>query len=268
MQQRNYSPNTINTYLGCISSLSKHYNKSPDLLTTAQINHYLHYCITEKDMSHSMVNQTISAYKVLLENVLKRKWMPLEFPRPKKEKHLPEVLSKQEVALIFKRTANLKHRTLLMLAYSAGLRISEVLNLKPVDIDSSRMQIRIRQSKGHKDRTVILSEQILAQLRIYWKKYKPLHYLFEGQIPGQRYSQRSVQHILKKSVAMASIKRIVTFHTLRHSFATHMVEDGVDVIVIQRLLGHNSLKTTSVYLHLRTYDINKVKSPFDTLKLD
>jgi site-specific recombinase XerD len=265
MQQKNYSPRTIKSYLSCLTQLSRHYGKSPELLSVQQINDFLHHSVTDKGLSNSLINQTIGALKVLFVNVLKREWQMLDFPRPRREMHLPAVLSKDEIARLIQVTRNLKHRTIIMLAYSAGLRLNEVLSLKPADIDSQRMQIIIRQGKGHKDRTVILSMQILHQLRAYWKAYKPLVYLFEGDRPSQPYSQRSVQQLLKRSVRLACITKSVSFHTLRHSFATHLVEDGVDVIIIQRLLGHRSLRTTTVYLHLQNYDINKIKSPLDTL---
>jgi site-specific recombinase XerD len=265
MQQKNYSPRTIKSYLSCLTQLSRHYGKSPELLSVQQINDFLHHSVTDKGLSNSLINQTIGALRVLFVNVLKREWQMLDFPRPRPEIHLPSVLSKEEIARLIQVTRNLKHRTIIMLAYSAGLRLNEVLSLKPADIDSQRMQIIIRQGKGHKDRTVILSMQILHQLRAYWKAYKPLVYLFEGERPSQPYSQRSVQYLLKRSVRLAGITKSVSFHTLRHSFATHLVEDGVDVIIIQRLLGHRSLRTTTVYLHLQNYDINKIKSPLDTL---
>lgn len=267
MQQRNFSENTIRTYLGCLSSLAKHFNKSPDLLTVKQINEYLHYCITVKGLSNSMINQTIGSLRVLDIYVLKREWNPIDFPRPRSEKHLPSVLSKDEVERIIKVTKNLKHKAIIMLAYSAGLRLNEILRLRAEDFDSSRMQVLVKQSKGHKDRNVILSEKVLSVLRDYWKIYRPITYLFESYIPGRPYSERSVQNLFNRSVERAGITKPVSFHTLRHSFATHLVEDGVDVIIIQRLLGHSNLKTTSVYLHLQNYDINQVKSPLDNLHL-
>jgi integrase/recombinase XerD len=267
MQQRNFSPRTIRNYLSCLSSLAKHYHKSPDLLTVKQINDFLHYCITDKGLSNSLINQTIGALKVLFVNVLRRPWEALDFPRPRPEKRLPSVLSKDEVARIIKVTRNLKHRTIIMLAYSAGLRMGEILSLTPSDIDSQRMQILVRQAKGHKDRNVILSHQVLLQLRVYWKEFRPRVYLFEGYPGSKPYSARSVQNSFKRSVKLAGITRQVSFHTLRHSFATHLVEDGTDVVIIQRLLGHSCLRTTSVYLHLQNYDINKVKSPLENLNL-
>lgn len=265
MQQRNYCKRTINSYIGTMVHLSQYYKKSPDLLTVKEVNDYIHYCITERGLSTSFTNQLIGAFKILTVNVLKREWVTLDYPRPRYEKRLPAVLSKEEISKIIEVTKNLKHKTIIMLAYSAGLRISEVINLKPADIDSQRMQILVHQGKGHKDRNVVLSEVILEQLRMYWKKYRPEVYLFEGYTDGLPYAARSIQCVFKKSLKLTGITKPASFHTLRHSYATHLVEDGVSVIIIQRLLGHKNLKSTSVYLHLQHYDISKIKSPLDTL---
>ena len=267
MQQRNFSKRTIKTYLCCLRGLAKHYKKSPDLLTVKEVNDYIHYCMTTKGLSNSLANQIIGAFRILTINVLKRDWIALDFPRPRREKHLPSVLSKEEIIRIINVTKNLKHQTIIMLGYSAGLRVGEVLSLKPADIDSQRMQINIRQAKGNKDRNVVLADLILVQLRKYWKTYKPQTYLFEGYYGGHQYSASSIQTLFKRSAKLAGINRPVSFHTLRHSYATHLLEDGVELIIIQRLLGHANLKTTSVYLHLQQYNINKVKSPLDTLNV-
>jgi len=267
MQQRNFSPRTIKTYLSCMSQMTKHYNTSPDLLTVKQVNAYLLYLIKDLKRSKSLVNQVIGAYKLLTVYVLKRKWKEFDIPRPKRERRLPTVLSKEEVIRIIKATRNLKHKTFIMLTYSAGLRLNEVLNLKLSDINSDRMQIMIRQAKGHKDRNVMLSGPILEQLRVYWKEYRPAVYLFEGCKSHRPLSGRSAQELFQKSVKLAGIRRHVTLHTLRHSFATHLVENGVDIIVVQRLLGHSYLSTTSGYLHLQNYDVNGISSPIDDLAL-
>jgi len=267
MQQKNFSENTIRTYIGCLGSMAKNLNKSPDLLTVSEINEYFLRSFVGKKLGGSAIRQTIGALKILYVYVLKRNWNKIDFPRPKAEKKYPNILSKEDVKSIINVTRNLKHKTLIMLAYSSGLRLGELLNLRLEDIDSKRMQILVKQAKGHKDRNVILSPLILTQLRIYWKEYQPVNYLFEGFSRNRKYSYRSAQNIIKRSVQLAGIKRKVTFHTLRHSFATHLVEDGVDVIIVQRLLGHTTLKTTSVYLHLQNYDISKVQSPLDTLIL-
>jgi len=250
-----------------MSQMTKHYNTSPDLLTVKQVNAYLLYLIKDLKRSKSLVNQVIGAYKLLTVYVLKRKWKEFDIPRPKRERRLPTVLSKEEVIRIIKATRNLKHKTFIMLTYSAGLRLNEVLNLKLSDINSDRMQIMIRQAKGHKDRNVMLSGPILEQLRVYWKEYRPAVYLFEGCKSHRPLSGRSAQELFQKSVKLAGIRRHVTLHTLRHSFATHLVENGVDIIVVQRLLGHSYLSTTSGYLHLQNYDVNGISSPIDDLAL-
>mgnify|MGYP001559190347 CR=1 FL=1 len=266
MQLKGYSKNTITTYIECLVNLSNHYNVSPDLLTVEQIREYIHYKLTEKKLSKSWMNQTISALKILFCQVLKREWSHLDIPRPRREKKLPVILSREEVSELINVTTNLKHRAILMLTYSAGLRLSEVSNLKIGDVDSKRMLLRILQAKGFKDRYSILSPVALDLLRDYWKRYRPSTWLFPTK-PGQAVSQRTVQKIFKNSLHKAGIKKQVGIHSLRHSFATHLMEQGVSLPIIQQLLGHKSLKTTSIYLHVQQYSIHAVKSPLDTLSL-
>jgi site-specific recombinase XerD len=176
------------------------------------------------------------------------------------------VLSEEEVSRLFAATNNLKHKALLMLIYSAGLRISEALQMKISDIDSNRMQITIRQGKGKKDRTGLLSEQMLTILRSYYQLYEPRQYLFEGS-SGGKYSTRSAQQVLRQACQRAGIHKKVTLHTLRHSFATHLLEAGTDLRYIQVLLGHSSSKTTEIYTHVSTKALKDIKSPLDRLKL-
>lgn len=266
MQIKGHSSRTVNTYTKCILALAVHYNTSPDLLTTEQIRQYIHFRLIEKSISKSWLNQFISALKILFCDVLKREWKHLDIPRPRREKKLPVVLAKEEVSQIINVTANLKHRAILMLTYSAGLRLSEVSNLKIGDVDSRRMMLRIVQAKGFKDRYCILSPVALDLLRIYWKRYRPSVWLFQTK-PGQAVAQRTVQQIFKNSLHKAGIKKQVGIHSLRHSFATHLLEQGVSLPIIQQLLGHKSLKTTSVYLHVQQFSIQAVKSPLDTLSL-
>ncbi|MCY7352215.1 MAG: tyrosine-type recombinase/integrase [Cytophagaceae bacterium] len=185
---------------------------------------------------------------------------------PAKERQLPVVLNSDEITRIFAQLKNLKHRTVLMLIYSAGLRISEAINLKIKDIDSKRMQIRIEQSKGKKDRYTLLSQKALLLLREYYQEYKPVNYLFEGQ-DSPTYSAKSIQLILKRACEQAGIKKHVTVHTLRHSFATHLLENGTDLRYIQLLLGHESSKTTEIYTHLTTKGFDQIKSPLDSLDI-
>jgi len=268
LESRNYSKRTVKTYVGSISLLSRHYNLSPDMITSEQLKEYLHICISEKNCSVSYINQTIGAFKILHKDILGRDWDSLKIKRPRRETKLPVILSKQEVKKIIEAPRNIKHRAILSLTYSSGLRKSEVINLKPRDIDSDRMQIRVVGGKGKKTRYTILSAQILEQLRIYYKLYKPSNYLFEGQKKGMPISDTTISAIFNQSLKKTGIKKLATFHTLRHCFATHMLEQGINLRVIQMLLGHNSLKTTSVYLHVSNVDLNNIKSPLDSLDLD
>ena len=212
------------------------------------------------------MNQLVSALKILYCQVLKREWDPIDIPRPRRENKLPVVFSRDEVKAIINVTRNLKHRTLLMLTYSAGLRLSEVKNLKIGDIDSQRMQIKILQAKGYKDRWAVLSPIVLDMLRQYWKMYHPSVWLFETK-PGKSLADKTVQHIFKNALRKSGVKKDAGIHCLRHSFATHLMEQGVALPVIQQMLGHKSLRTTSVYLHVQQYSIDTIKSPLDSLSL-
>jgi len=186
--------------------------------------------------------------------------------RPRREKFLPEVLSEEEVKAIIGSILNLKHKCMIMTAYSAGLRVGELLNLRPVDIDSKRMLIRVFQGKGRKDRVTLLSEKLLELLRKYYRQYHPHDYLFQG-ISGGRYSERSIQLVLKRACKDVGIKKHVTMHTLRHSFATHLLEHNTDLRYIQELLGHTNPKTTEIYTHITTKGLDQLKSPLDNLDL-
>jgi site-specific recombinase XerD len=266
MQIKGYSSRTIETYTKCILSLALHYNTSPELLSTEQIRHYIHYRLTEKNVSKSWQNQFVSALKILFCEILKREWTDMDIPRPRREKKLPVVLAREEVKKLLDVTINLKHRAILTLTYSAGLRLSEVSNLKITDVDSKRMALRITQAKGFKDRYCVLSPVALNLLREYWTKYRPSLWLFQAK-NKQPLSSRTIQHVFKNALRKAGIQKQVGIHSLRHSFATHLMEQGVSLPIIQQLLGHKSLKTTSVYLHVQQYSIEAVKSPLDALVL-
>ena len=205
--------------------------------------------------------------KFYYEKVLDKPVEKYYVPRPRKEKKLPEVLSEQEVTKILKQIKNLKHKCIIYLIYSAGLRLTEAVHLKISDIQSDRKQIFIRSAKGNKDRYVILSDIILELLRKYYKVYHPKKWLFEG-LPGKQFSKRKIQRILKEAVGKAGIKKKATTHTLRHSFATHLLEHGTDLRYIQELLGHKSSKTTEIYTHVTHTAKNKIVSPLDNLDLD
>ena len=230
--------------------------------TAAEINNYILNLVELKNISMSQQNQRINAIKFYYEKVLGREKEYYELYRPNKEHKLPKVLSKNEVKNILNSCNNIKHKCILMLIYSAGLRRSELLNLEVSDIDSGRMVITIRGAKGKKDRISLLSENILELLREYYIKYKPKKYLFEGQ-SGGKYSPTSVANILRKSAIKSGIKKNVTPHMLRHSFATHLLEQGTDLRYIQELLGHNSSKTTEIYTHISKNAIDRIRNPID-----
>lgn len=245
--------------------MSKHFGKSPEHISIAELKTYLFQKVEAKKISASGINQTISAFKVLFKDVLGRDWDPVKIKRPRRPKPLPVVFSKEEISLILGRLRNRKHYCLVALAYASGLRLSEVTALKFDDIDGDRMQLRVRCGKGNKDRYTLLPKGLLEKLREYYRYYRPKAYLFEGQTAGSAYGNSSAQHVLKKALRECGIKKQASFHTLRHSFATHLLEQGTNLRVIQELMGHRSLKTTSVYLHVSNFEPSQIKSPLDEL---
>ncbi|MBT3244780.1 MAG: site-specific integrase [Bacteroidetes bacterium] len=260
-----YSMNTVKTYNACFSEFINYFStKEINEISQQDIQAFLLYLVQERQVSSSYQNQAINAIKFYFEKVLNGPRRIYYIERPRKEKILPSVLGEDEVKRILEQVKNLKHKCLLMTCYSGGLRISEVLNLKPIDIDSNRMLINIRGGKGKKDRVTLLSVKLLELLREYYRIYKPNDYLFAGQMGG-KYSERSAQLVLKKAAKNAGIKRRVTLHTLRHSFATHLLENGTDIRYIQSLLGHSSPKTTQIYTHITTRGIDQIKNPLDNL---
>ena len=263
MELRGYSPSTIKSYIDCVARYSRHYSKSPKDLRNEDIRSYLTYLLKEKTISTSGMNQAYSSLKVIYTMVLEREW-DATIPRMKRVKSIPVVLSKNEVQEILSVHFNIKHRIILKLLYSAGLRISELRNLKITDIDSKRKVIRIKQGKGKKDRYTILSKFLLLELRAYWQEYRPKIWLFNGA-DGGKYSTRSVQHIFVKAKKKARITKECSCHTLRHSFATHLLEIGTDIFTIKELLGHSSIKTTTIYLHISNKHIKSIEDPLKFL---
>jgi len=261
--RKGYSPKTVKNYLNHLNSYLDYSDNAVDIMN---INQYLLYLLEEKNLSHSYTNQAVNAIKAYLKvsQICSYKEV-MKIQRPKKEKKLPKVLSKKEVKRIFDVLNNEKHITELMLAYSCGLRVSEVATMKLKAIDSERMLIIIKQGKGRKDRVTNLSEKMLKQLRIYYKQYKPKMWLFEGQKETKHISTRSLQNVFNAAVKKAKINKDVTFHSLRHSFATHLLESGVDLRYIQELLGHSSSKTTEIYTHVSQKSIQGIPNPLDTL---
>lgn len=266
LELKNYSPRTRSCYLTWMRSFALHFHRSPDGMGDPEIREYLHYLIQEKKASQSGISQAYSALKFFYETTLKRDWNGFRIPRAQMGKRLPVVLSSREVQAIFSATRNLKHRAALMTIYSAGLRVSEVVHLKVSDIDSQRMTIRVQQGKGQKDRYTLLSQRTLEVLREYWKEYRPSGWLFPRKPETEPPSVSAVQRVFGKVLLQAGIKKPASVHTLRHSFATHLLEAGTDLYHIQRLLGHTTPKTTAIYLHLSRKNLGGVTSPLDLLE--
>lgn len=264
LEEKRYSKNTINTYAEVTTFFIQYcYLKNDFDYRKRLIEQFNYDFIVKNKKSISYQNQCINGIKKYLEykNYLVQ---DLAIQRPKKEKKLPIVLSTDEVKLLLDSTYNLKHKTLLSLLYSGGLRIGEALNLKLHDIDSQRMLIHIKNAKGKKDRYTLLAPSFLVMLREYYQQYKPTLFLFEGQ-NGSTYTSTSAQKLLKRSLHKAGIKKKATLHTLRHSFATHLLENGTDIRYIQELLGHSSPKTTMIYTHISSKKLSNIKNPFESL---
>ncbi len=265
----NYSLSTIRTYHSLLLRfLNAHKDKgleSINAFSEEAINAYHRSMVQAGTYSVSFVNQSINAVKFYYQRVLLRHEVQLnQVERPEKPERLPQVLSKQDVLKILSVTENLKHRCMLQLLYAGGLRIGEVINLKLTDVQSDRNLLLIRGGKGKKDRTTLLSQKLLESLRAYYKQYKPKLWLFEGQAGGQ-YTVESIRNVFRASKAKAGVKAPATPHTLRHSFATHLLEQGTDLRYIQVLLGHRSSKTTEIYTHITTHALDKITSPLDNL---
>ena len=265
LQLRNYAPNTITVYIRCVAQFAQHFRLSPDRLGLEHIRQYQLFLVRQKKVSWALFNQTVCALRFLYRHILHRDWMIEYILYPRREDKLPVVLSPAEVAAVFEATHNLKHRTILMTIYAAGLRVSEVTHLRLSDIDSQRQVIRIRQGKGHKDRQVMLSPKLLEALRIYWKSYRPKVWLFPGESPERPLSSETVWRVCHQAGEAAHLSKPISPHTLRHCFATHLLEDTIDLRRIQVLLGHRHLKTTSRYLHVSNLAVRTTVSPLERL---
>jgi len=262
---KRYSNRTIQNYISLLSSFFNYFPETDERsIGISEIETYNEEVILKKNYSASYQNQLISAVKAYYKRIHGMELRLEDIERPKLPKRIPTVLSPREVKKIIDSTNNLKHKAIISTIYSAGLRVGEACNLCISDIDSVRMVIHIRSAKGNKDRMVNLSEKLLILLRTYYVQYRPKKYLFEGWEHG-KYSTRSVGQLLKKAVQRAKIRKHVTVHTRRHSFATHLVESGTDIHYIQRLLGHTNIKTTTIYIHIAKEKIASIRSPFDDL---
>lgn len=268
MELKHLSERTIGTYLKCVEDFVIHYGKSPVDMGHDAISDFLYHLLKEKEASQSRINQHYSALKLFYQTTLGRDWEALKIPRSKREKRLPEVLSKEEVWSIFEQVQNLKYLAILMTTYSGGLRLSEVINLKVSDIDSQRMLIHVRQGKGRKDRYTLLGKKALDILRIYYKDTRPKDWLFPSTSLDKPIGPSAVQKTFHEALAKTKIMKKATVHTLRHSFATHLLEDGVELPYIQKYLGHSDVRTTSIYLHVANKKHIKVVSPIDLIEED
>jgi len=265
LELKGYSPNTQKSYLKSIEKFAQYYSKSPEVLGADQIRGYLHYLATNSETGASTLDILYSALKFLYETTLEQDWSIKKFPRTKRPKRLPILLAPSEIKMLFNAATNPKHKAILMTLYGAGLRASEVAHLQVSDIDSKTMQIRVRQAKGKKDRYTLLSIENLKILRTYWLHCKPTLWLFPGATPDIPLTGKAVGLLFAKAKRQANIKKSVSPHTLRHCFATHLLEAGTSIYHIQHLLGHSHPKTTSVYIHLTRKDILHVISPLDRL---
>ncbi|HET8828878.1 MAG TPA: tyrosine-type recombinase/integrase [Pelobium sp.] len=266
LNTKRYSTNTVKTYSEALQIFLFYYNDKivKDINNQDVVAFYNDY-ILEKKLSVSFQNQIVNAIKLYFKTIKETAINVDKIYRPKREKLLPNVLSKEEVKRILNAHSNIKHKAMLCLIYSCGLRRSELLALKPNDIDSKRNLVIIRQAKGKKDRIAPLSPAILEMLREYYKVHKPTLWLFEGRDPNTAYDERSLGLVLKQAVEKANIKKPVSLHWLRHSYATHLLESGTDLRYIQEILGHKSSRTTEIYTHVSTKSLQNVKSPFDDL---
>ena len=267
MRMRRMSPRTIDTYIYHVANFASFFGKSPQLITTEEVRRCQLHLINEKHVSWSAYNQVVCALRFLYRITLKMDTVVPDIPFPRTEHKLPVILSTDEVLRFLSSITSLKYRAILMTAYAAGLRLSEVINLKVSDIDSGRMVIRIQQGKGRKDRYVMLSPVRLPVLRRYWRAARPTSWLFPSKVPGQPISDSAIQKACKRAARDAGLTKDVTVRMLRHCFATHLLEAGANIRLIQTLLGHNSVHTTERYTHVSTDTVCATPSPLDLLAL-
>lgn len=266
MTHKRYSESSVKTYIQAITIFLKFVQPKTSVeVTNDDMVRFVHQYLIPRKLSLSYQNQAVNAARLFFKTIQGSKLITEQIERPRREHKLPNVLSKEEVKRILEAPANIKHRTMLSLIYACGLRRSELLNLKPENIDSKRHLLIILKAKGKKDRIVPISDKVIEMLREYYKIFKPKIWLFEGQNIGEQYSEKSIQSVLKQAIEKAKIKKPVTLHWMRHSYATHLLESGTDLRYIQELLGHKNSKTTEIYTHVTEKSLQKIKSPFDDL---
>lgn len=265
MQLRRLSPRTQQCYVSAVFDLTKHYMVSPDRISNQQIQDYVLHLMNERKLAWSTVDSRVAALKFFYGSTLNRSSIHVAIPPRRSEKRLPEILSAEELLRLFGCVDNLKHRLLLETTYAAGLRVSETVRLKIKDIDSGRMTIRVEKGKGNKDRYTILSPRLLQDLRAYWRQYRPTSWLFPGRILDEHITRWSASEAFRTAKRAAGIQKSGGIHALRHSFATHLLERGVDLRTIQVLLGHRSLLSTMRYLQVARKKLESTQSPLDSL---
>jgi integrase/recombinase XerD len=267
MVVRGLAPRTQKAYIDAVAAIARHYRRSPDTLTVAEIEQYLHHLIADRHLSWSTTNQAVCALRFLFHVTLKRPDVAMNIPARRAGGKQPEILARDEVGRILNAARQAVHRTLLMTTYAAGLRVSEVCSLRIADIDAARMMIRVVSGKGSRDRYTLLSPALLVELRAYWKHARPRGWLFpKPSRPDQPLDIDTAQRIYYRSKAAAGIVKQGGIHSLRHAFATHLLEAGVDLHTIQRLLGHSDISTTTRYLHLKQTGLAQSGSPLDLLE--
>jgi len=267
MSLRRFSEKTQKSYLSSVTGLARYFKLSPEKINKQMIEEYMLHVIQDRKLKWGSCNTILVGLRFFYIKMLGMDSLFINIPINKKGSELPEILSSDELESLFTVMTNQKHRTLLMTAYAAGLRVSELVNLKLADIDSKRMMIRVHQGKGRKDRYTILSKRLLKELRIYWKMYSPNLWLFSGRDPEQPLPSGTAQKIYYKAKERAGIKKGKCIHTLRHCFGTHLLEAGVDLKTIQMLMGHSNIKTTIVYLQLSKKHLSSTQSPLDLLEI-
>jgi integrase/recombinase XerD len=263
MELRGFTKPTQQSYLREARRFVEHFDKPAEELGEKEIKEYLLHAVRDRKISQSTLKQYYSGLRFLYKTTLKRDWVVDKIPYPKQTTKLPVILDKKEVQSLLSAIENIKHKAILMVTYSAGLRVSETTHLAISDIDSTRMLIHVRQGKGGRDRYSLLSQVALETLRQYWKEYRPTSWLFPGQEANKPIAHSSVQMIFTNARKKAGITKPVSIHSLRHAFATHLLEAGTDLHHIQLLLGHASPKTTTIYLHVSKHNLSRIASPLD-----